>query len=170
MTVCKQERFGARLQVIIVPIFWNKRVHEKREVVEAAETVLRLLEGAGFNAGCDTTTTLSPGQKFRHWEEQGVTVRVEIGPKEASSRSCLLAICSTPGQVAARSTVHVRIYIPAMPSLLCICPSLTSGASAPQPLAPVILVVIGDHLWAGWEALAGCRTLCIASASRQRRG
>lgn len=91
----------------MVPIFWNKRVHEKAEVVEAAEMVVRLLQAAGIDCGCDTTTTLSPGQKFRHWEERGVMVRVELGPQEAASGSCLLAICTTPGEVAAKSTVQV---------------------------------------------------------------
>lgn len=92
----------------MVPIFWNKRIHEKAEVMEASERVVSLLQGAGIASGMDTTTTLSPGQKFRHWEEQGVMVRVELGPKEATSRTCLLAICSTPGEMAAKSTVAVR--------------------------------------------------------------
>ena len=91
----------------MVPIFWNKRVHEKAEVVDAAEKVVMLLQGAGIDCGCDTTTTLSPGQKFRHWEERGVMVRVELGPKEATSTTCLLAICTTAGEVAAKSTVTV---------------------------------------------------------------
>ena len=70
--------------------------------------VVQLLHAAGIDCGIDTTTTLSPGQKFRHWEERGVMVRVELGPQEAISGSCLLAICTTPGEVAAKSTVQVR--------------------------------------------------------------
>lgn len=54
-------------QVIIVPIFWNKRVHEKEEVLEAAQRACDLLTDAGIAAGCDTTVEMSPGQKFKHW-------------------------------------------------------------------------------------------------------
>ena len=54
-------------QVIIVPIFWNSRVHEKEEVLEAAQQACDLLTDAGITAGCDTTAEMSPGQKFKHW-------------------------------------------------------------------------------------------------------
>ena len=74
-----------------------------------------MLQAAGIDCGIDTTTTLSPGQKFRHWEERGVMVRVELGPQEALSGSCLLAICTTPGEVAAKSTVQVRASWHALP-------------------------------------------------------
>ena len=58
-------------QVIIVPIFWNKRVHEKEEVLEAAQRACDLLTDAGITAGCDTTVEMSPGQKFKHWCGRG---------------------------------------------------------------------------------------------------
>ena len=54
-------------QVIVIPIFWNKRVHEKEEVLEAARRACDLLTDAGIAAGCDTTVEMSPGQKFKHW-------------------------------------------------------------------------------------------------------
>ena len=151
------------LQVIIVPIFWNKRVHEKEEVLEAAQWACDLLTGSGITAGCDTTLEMSPGQKFKHWcqrlrrasglamcrihrtlspcgnesrtlparqgcermqparhrlsrpsrsdedcrEQAGVKVRLELGPKEAAAGQCILAICTTPGEVAAKTTLQV---------------------------------------------------------------
>lgn len=55
------------LQVIIVPIFWNKKKEEKAGVIAAAERVERLLTGAGIAAGTDTTNPLTPGQKFKYW-------------------------------------------------------------------------------------------------------
>ena len=50
-----------------MPIFWNKRIHEKEEVLEAAQRVCDMLTECGVTAGCDTTVEMSPGQKFRHW-------------------------------------------------------------------------------------------------------
>lgn len=51
-------------------------------------------------------------------EVAGVKVRIEVGPEEAEQRSCILAVCSKPGEVAAKSTVQV-------PVVLRICPDLT---------------------------------------------
>lgn len=55
------------LQVIIVPIFWNKNKEEKASVISSAERVERLLTGAGITAGVDTTNPMTPGQKFKYW-------------------------------------------------------------------------------------------------------
>ena len=41
-------------------------------------------------------------------EESGVKVRLELGPKEAAAGQCILAICTTPGEVAAKSTLQVH--------------------------------------------------------------
>ncbi len=42
-------------------------MHEKEEVLEAAQRACDLLTDAGIAAGCDTTVEMSPGQKFKHW-------------------------------------------------------------------------------------------------------
>mmetsp|Transcript_7677 Transcript_7677/g.22724 ORF Transcript_7677/g.22724 Transcript_7677/m.22724 type:complete len:330 (-) Transcript_7677:15-1004(-) len=101
---------GARpdhvVQVIIVPIFWLKREEEMAAVLEAAMRVQRFLAAAGVDCGCDTTVPMSPGQKFKHWEMQGVSVRVELGPRETERGTCILAVSSTPGQVAAKRTLE----------------------------------------------------------------
>lgn len=101
------ERPSHVVQVIIVPIFWLKREEEMRDVIAAAHLVEKLLSGAGVDCGVDTTVPMAPGQKFKHWEVAGVKVRVEVGPKEAEQRSCILAVCSKPGEVADKSTVQV---------------------------------------------------------------
>lgn len=104
-----------------------------------------LCAGIGIDVGVDTTTPMSPGQKFRHWcavhiywhgvsyrgsmycsatksaadgaaptmkilprrELQGVKVRIEIGPKEAQESSCILSVCTKPGEVAAKTPLKV---------------------------------------------------------------
>lgn len=118
------ERPSHVVQVIIVPIFWLKREAEMRDVIAAAHLVQKVLSGAGIDSGVDTTVPMSPGQKFKHWEMAGVKVRVEVGPKEAEQHSCILAVCSKPGEVAAKSTVQVgqelldsvRRLLPQLPS------------------------------------------------------
>jgi hypothetical protein len=40
-------------------------------------------------------------------EEASVKVRVELGPKDAAAGQCILAICTTPGEVAAKTTLQV---------------------------------------------------------------
>jgi hypothetical protein len=95
------------VQVIIVPIFWNRRESEKESVLEAAAAAQTALRAAGIKADTDTTHKLTPGQKFRHWEEKGVKFRVEIGPQEAESGTCMFASCSNPGQVAIKEKVTI---------------------------------------------------------------
>lgn len=54
-------------QVIVVPIYWNRKPEEKARVVDAAEGAAKLLQGAGVATGVDTTNLFSPGQKFAFW-------------------------------------------------------------------------------------------------------
>lgn len=95
------------VQVIIIPIFWNSREDEKSLVLGAAGQAQAALRYAGINCDTDTTHKLTPGQKYRHWEERGVTIRVEIGPKEAENSVCLLAQCKNVGEVAEKRTINI---------------------------------------------------------------
>lgn len=55
------------VQVIVVPIFWNKKADEKETVIAAAEQVLQQLQELGVQAGLDDTNADTPGQKYRYW-------------------------------------------------------------------------------------------------------
>lgn len=55
------------MQVIIVPIFWNKKADEKTTVLAAAEEVQGQLQGQGITVGLDSTNADTPGQKYRYW-------------------------------------------------------------------------------------------------------
>lgn len=55
------------VQVIVVPIFWNKKADEKKAVIDAAEEVAQQLQAAGVEAALDTTNVLAPGQKYKYW-------------------------------------------------------------------------------------------------------
>ena len=56
-------------QVIIVPIFWNKKADEKATVLAAAEEVRQQLQEQGISSGLDSTNADTPGQKYRYWCE-----------------------------------------------------------------------------------------------------
>ncbi|PRW39064.1 plastidal glycolate glycerate translocator chloroplastic [Chlorella sorokiniana] len=96
-----------KVQLIIVPIIWQKKRQEAAAVLGAAEKVQELLRGLGVKCDTDTTTELTPGQKFRHWEEKGIMLRVELGPKEATEGTCILARCRKAGEVAQKQTLAV---------------------------------------------------------------
>lgn len=55
------------VQIIVVPIFWNKKADEKETVIAAAEQVLQQLQQLGVQAGLDDTNADTPGQKYRYW-------------------------------------------------------------------------------------------------------
>lgn len=54
-------------QVIIVPIYWNRKREEKAQVLAAAGRVEKVIKDAGVTCGIDSTNKLTPGQKFRFW-------------------------------------------------------------------------------------------------------
>ena len=62
-----QQRGAIAVQVIIVPIFWNKKADEKETVLSAAQQVLQQLQQLGIQAGLDDTNADTPGQKYRYW-------------------------------------------------------------------------------------------------------
>ncbi|KAI7841491.1 hypothetical protein COHA_004884 [Chlorella ohadii] len=99
-----------KVQLIIVPIVWQKKKQEAAAVLGAAEKVQELLRGLGVKCDTDTTTELTPGQKFRHWEEKGIMLRVELGPKEAAEGTCILARCRKAGKP---SDLRLCVFIPA---------------------------------------------------------
>ena len=55
------------LQVIVIPIFWNRKPEEKEQVIAAAQKIVESLQRGGLTSGIDTTNALSPGQKFKYW-------------------------------------------------------------------------------------------------------
>ena len=77
----------APIQVVIVPILFKGK---EGEVLEYSKQLLGILENAGIRAHLDDDNRLSPGEKFFKWEMYGVPLRVEVGPREASSKTATL--------------------------------------------------------------------------------
>ena len=77
----------APIQVVIVPIF--KSDEDKAKVLDAAKQVKTDLKNVRVEI--DDREGQSPGYKFAEWEVKGVPIRIEIGPRDLESGSCVLA-------------------------------------------------------------------------------
>jgi prolyl-tRNA synthetase len=78
----------AQYQVVIVPIY--KSAEERLTVLEASDRLRKELAAGGVRVHVDTREGLKPGAKYYHWEERGVPLRIEIGPRDVSSGSVVL--------------------------------------------------------------------------------
>ncbi len=74
----------APIQVAIIPI-----AQHKEGVIDTASELSRTLEDAGIRVKLDASEQ-STGWKFSQYEMQGVPVRLEVGPRDIESRSCVL--------------------------------------------------------------------------------
>lgn len=74
----------APLQVIICPIAM-KNV-EYGDLLEYAESIKKVLKLAGLRVDVDARQNYTPGWKFNHWEQKGVPIRMEVGPRDLSAK------------------------------------------------------------------------------------
>jgi prolyl-tRNA synthetase len=95
----------APIHVVIVPIF---RKEEEREATtnaarQLAQTLENMPRDAWFNynpivVNVDDRDQYQPGYKFNEWELRGVPIRVELGPRDLASGTCVLARRDLPGK------------------------------------------------------------------------
>ncbi|MEI8256557.1 MAG: His/Gly/Thr/Pro-type tRNA ligase C-terminal domain-containing protein, partial [Deltaproteobacteria bacterium] len=78
----------APVHVVVIPIFKNPE--EKSRVLEAGDRVKRDAEARGMTVVLDDRDELRPGAKHFEWEQKGVPVRVEIGPRDLDAGTCVL--------------------------------------------------------------------------------
>jgi prolyl-tRNA synthetase len=78
----------APIQVVFVPIY--RKAHERDEVVGKADALAKELRDAGMSVEVDDREGYKPGFKYFHWEQRGVPVRVEIGPRDLASESVMI--------------------------------------------------------------------------------
>jgi len=77
----------APIQIVIMPI----AQHVDPNVMKAVHALSDELNTAGFRVHVDERD-LRPGAKHFDWEIKGVPLRVEIGPRDLASSSCLVSI------------------------------------------------------------------------------
>ncbi|HZK41194.1 MAG TPA: proline--tRNA ligase [Atribacterota bacterium] len=88
----------APVQVIIVPIMFDKT---KKEVLEKAESIQSILK-KDFRVEVDTRDGYTPGWKFNEWEMRGVPLRLEIGPKDMAQGQVMLVRRDTGEKMAVK--------------------------------------------------------------------
>jgi prolyl-tRNA synthetase len=74
----------APLQVIIVPII-SKHLTDA-DARPYCESILSELKSAGIRVKYDDRTIYNPGWKYNHWEQKGVPIRIEVGPRDIEKR------------------------------------------------------------------------------------
>jgi prolyl-tRNA synthetase len=97
----------APIHVVIVPI--GRKEEEKQAVLAAADSLaaaLRDLQREEFfgyeplTVKVDRDFDKSPGFRFNEYELRGVPLRVELGPKDLATKTCVLARRDIPGKEA----------------------------------------------------------------------
>jgi prolyl-tRNA synthetase len=79
----------AQYQVVIVPIY--KTAEERTAVLEASDRVRKELAAAGIRTHLDAREGMKPGAKYYEWEGRGVPLRLEMGPRDLTSGSVVMA-------------------------------------------------------------------------------
>ncbi len=78
----------APIQVVLVPIF--RKDEEKAAVLPEAEKIVASLKDAGIKVRLDDRDNLKPGAKFFEWEQKGVCVRLELGPRDLADQKVVV--------------------------------------------------------------------------------
>jgi prolyl-tRNA synthetase len=78
----------APTKVVIVPIY--RKDDEKDPVVGAANRVAADLNARDISAEVDAREGYNPGHKFFHWEQRGVPVTIELGPRDLAAGSAVV--------------------------------------------------------------------------------
>lgn len=75
----------APIQVVIIPILFSDT---KDKVLKKAAELKKSL--AGLRVELDDRDEYSPGWKFNEWEQRGVPLRIEIGPKDLKKKAVMM--------------------------------------------------------------------------------
>jgi prolyl-tRNA synthetase len=78
----------APIHLAMIPIY--KSDEERAKVVAAGDKLRRECEGAGLSVVLDDRDGMRPGAKHFDWEQKGVPVRIEIGPRDVEAGSCVV--------------------------------------------------------------------------------
>ena len=77
--------------VVVLPVLWQSRRHEAERVRRACENTTTALQRARLRVVLDDDVATLPGRRMRKWEERGVKVRLELGPRDVDAHKAILA-------------------------------------------------------------------------------
>ena len=78
-------------QVVLLPIARANDDEARARVMAEVERQRSAMANAGVRVKVDDRDGLSPGRKFHEWEQKGVPLRVELGPKDLEQGTAVLA-------------------------------------------------------------------------------
>mgnify|MGYP001944126322 CR=1 FL=1 len=81
----------APYQVVVVPIYRSSDDEARQNVLARVDALSSALRDAGVRVHVDDREGMSPGWKFNEWEQKGVPLRVEIGPKDIEKGVAMVA-------------------------------------------------------------------------------
>jgi prolyl-tRNA synthetase len=99
----------APVQIVVVPITIGKR---KEEVATAASAIEKELKSAGYRVKIDSRD-LRPGAKYYYWEMRGVSLRLEIGPRDIDASQVTVVT-----RTDARSTIPLAGLVPGIRTII----------------------------------------------------
>jgi prolyl-tRNA synthetase len=105
----------APIQVVIVPIW--KSDDEKTRVLEAGTRLAKSLDG-DLRVKFDDRDTLNPGAKYYEWEEKGVPIRIEIGPKDLQKEQVMAVLRFSRDPKARKIPIAEAEVVERIPALL----------------------------------------------------
>jgi prolyl-tRNA synthetase len=80
----------APLQVVIVPIVSKKLPTEVADPY--CLEIVKDLEANGIRVKYDNREIYNPGWKYNHWEQKGVPIRIEVGPRDMDQKMARIAL------------------------------------------------------------------------------
>ncbi len=81
----------APYQLVIVPIYRHNDAESRSRVMAEVKRLATALKDREVRVHVDDREDMSPGRKFNQWEQRGVPLRLEVGPKDLEKGSAPLA-------------------------------------------------------------------------------
>eukprot|EP00569_Conticribra_weissflogii_P006704 CAMPEP_0171342016 /NCGR_PEP_ID=MMETSP0878-20121228/12861_1 /TAXON_ID=67004 /ORGANISM="Thalassiosira weissflogii, Strain CCMP1336" /LENGTH=744 /DNA_ID=CAMNT_0011844537 /DNA_START=55 /DNA_END=2289 /DNA_ORIENTATION=+ len=80
----------APLQAVIIPIV--SKTCPLENLSDYCEDILKNLEEKGIRSKLDDRSIYNPGWKYAHWEQKGVPIRIEVGPRDLEKKQARLVV------------------------------------------------------------------------------
>ncbi|CAM9634664.1 unnamed protein product, partial [Discosporangium mesarthrocarpum] len=78
----------APVQVVLIPVITKKVGLEK--IGPYCQDIITQLKAAGVRARLDDRSNYTAGWKYNHWEQKGVPIRMEVGPRDLEGKQVVL--------------------------------------------------------------------------------
>mmetsp|Transcript_4787 Transcript_4787/g.8449 ORF Transcript_4787/g.8449 Transcript_4787/m.8449 type:complete len:266 (+) Transcript_4787:35-832(+) len=101
----KSGKRKGEFDVVIIPIGWLERHYEYERILNACRELHQGLCKENIRCAIDDSNDFMPGTKFKFWEEQGVKLRVELGPRDMNRQLLTIAKTTVPGRLAEKQTI-----------------------------------------------------------------